>query len=174
VLAEIRARALGEVHPRLAELVAATPEPFLQTIVDIGVSRTVFGRACLLGDAAFVVRPHTAAAAAKAADDAMSLAAAIHRAGRNVDAALAGWQASQIERGQELLQYGVALGQRWAKGALKEEAFASGVQRRVNLPPTHLRSLTDDERRTRTDGPDPLGRSIVVAPDLSDTQPPGL
>ena len=38
VLAEIRARALGEVHPRLAELVAATPEPFLQTIVDIGVS----------------------------------------------------------------------------------------------------------------------------------------
>ena len=115
VLAEIRARALGEVHPRLAELVAATPEPFLQTIVDIGVSRTVFGRACLLGDAAFVVRPHTAAAAAKAASDAMSLATAIHRAGRNVDAALAGWQASQIERGQELLQYGVALGQRWAK-----------------------------------------------------------
>ena len=115
VLAEIRARALGEVHPRLAELVAATPEPFLQTIVDIGVSRTVFGRACLLGDAAFVVRPHTAAAAAKAAGDAMSLATAIHRAGRNVDAALAGWQASQIERGQELLQYGVALGQRWAK-----------------------------------------------------------
>jgi hypothetical protein len=66
VLAEIRARALGEVHPRLAELVAATPAPFLQTIVYIGVSRTVFGRACLLGDAAFVVRPHTAAAAAKA------------------------------------------------------------------------------------------------------------
>ena len=62
------------MHPRLAELVAATPEPFLQTIVDIGVSRTVFGRACLLGDAAFVVRPHTAAAAAKAAGDAMSLA----------------------------------------------------------------------------------------------------
>ena len=54
-------------------------------------------------------------AAAKAAGDAMSLATAIHRAGRNVDAALAGWQASQIERGQELLQYGVALGQRWAK-----------------------------------------------------------
>ena len=75
----------------------------------------MFGRACLLGDAAFVVRPHTAAAAAKAAGDAMSLATAIHRAGRNVDAALAGWQASQIERGQELLQYGVALGQRWAE-----------------------------------------------------------
>jgi hypothetical protein len=45
----------------------------------------------------------------------MSLATAIHRAGRNVDAALAGWQESQIERGQELLKYGVALGRRWAK-----------------------------------------------------------
>jgi hypothetical protein len=42
-------------------------------------------------------------------------ATAIHRAGPNVDAALAGWQASQIERGRELLQYGVALGRRWAK-----------------------------------------------------------
>ncbi|MFZ0496125.1 MAG: hypothetical protein WAM10_11015, partial [Methylocella sp.] len=48
-----------------------------------------------------------------------------------------------------------ALGQ----SALKEEAIAGGVQRRVNLPPTHLRSLTDDERRSRTDWPDPLGNN---------------
>jgi hypothetical protein len=51
-----------EVHPKLAALVAATPDPFLQTIVDVVVPRTVFGRICLLGDAAFVVRPHTAGA----------------------------------------------------------------------------------------------------------------
>jgi hypothetical protein len=44
-----------EVHPKLAALVAATPDPFLQTIVDVVVPRTVFGRICLLGDAAFVV-----------------------------------------------------------------------------------------------------------------------
>ena len=49
---------------------AATPDPFVQTIVDVVVPRTVFGRVCLLGDAAFVVRPHTAGATAKAARDA--------------------------------------------------------------------------------------------------------
>src|ERR1700704_3811971 len=58
-----------EVHPMLAALVAATPLPFLQTIVDVVPARTVFGRVCLLGDAAFVVRPHTAGATAKAARD---------------------------------------------------------------------------------------------------------
>jgi len=45
-------RARHEVHPKLAELVAATPDPFVQTIVDVVVPRTVFGRVCLLGDGA--------------------------------------------------------------------------------------------------------------------------
>jgi 2-polyprenyl-6-methoxyphenol hydroxylase-like FAD-dependent oxidoreductase len=60
----LRDLARREVHPMLAALVAATPQPFLQTIVDIVPTRTVFGRVCLLGDAAFVVRPHTAGATA--------------------------------------------------------------------------------------------------------------
>ena len=72
----------------LAALVAATPQPFLQPIVDVAPTRTVFGRVCLLGDAAFVVRPHTAGATAKAARDATTLARALKRAGRNVDAGL--------------------------------------------------------------------------------------
>jgi hypothetical protein len=42
-------RARHEIHPKLAELVAATPDPFVQTIVDVVVPRTVFGRVCLLG-----------------------------------------------------------------------------------------------------------------------------
>jgi 2-polyprenyl-6-methoxyphenol hydroxylase-like FAD-dependent oxidoreductase len=57
-------------------------DPFLQTIVDVVVLRMVFDRVCLLGDAAFVVRPHTAGAAAKAARDAMVLAAALKGPGR--------------------------------------------------------------------------------------------
>jgi hypothetical protein len=77
-----------EVHPMLVALVAATPQPLLQTIVDVVPTRTVFGRVCLLGDAAFVVRPHTAGATAKAARDATTLARALKRAGRNVDAGL--------------------------------------------------------------------------------------
>ncbi|HEX3562136.1 MAG TPA: hypothetical protein VHU24_04800 [Solirubrobacterales bacterium] len=103
-----------EVHPMLAALVAATPQPFLQTIVDVVPTRTVFGRVCLLGDAALVVRPHTAGATAKAARDAMTLARALKRAGWNVDAGLSGFEEMQIEFGRGLVEYGVALGRRWA------------------------------------------------------------
>jgi 2-polyprenyl-6-methoxyphenol hydroxylase-like FAD-dependent oxidoreductase len=103
-----------EVHPKLAELVAATPDPFLQTIVDVVVPRTVFGRVCLLGDAAFVVRPHTAGATAKAARDATVLASALKRARQNVDVGLGSFEEMQLEYGREMTRYGVALGERWA------------------------------------------------------------
>jgi 2-polyprenyl-6-methoxyphenol hydroxylase-like FAD-dependent oxidoreductase len=107
-------RARHEVHPKLAELVAATSDPFVQTIVDVVVPRTVFGRVCLLGDAAFVVRPHTAGATAKAARDATVLATALKRARQNVDAGLRSFEDTQLEYGRDLVGYGVALGQRWA------------------------------------------------------------
>ncbi|MEA2668970.1 MAG: hypothetical protein QOJ33_1904 [Chloroflexota bacterium] len=111
---DLRDLARREVHPMLAALVAATPQPFLQTIVDVAPTRTVFGRVCLLGDAAFVVRPHTAGATAKAARDATTLARALKHAGRNVDAGLSSFEEMQIEFGQGLVDYGVALGRRWA------------------------------------------------------------
>ena len=101
----------------LAELVAATPDPFLQTIVDVVVPRTVFGRVCLLGDAAFVVRPHTAGAAAKAARDAMVLARELVHAGHDADAGLGAFEKAQLAFGREMTSYGVALGQRWAAQA---------------------------------------------------------
>ena len=111
---DLRDLARREVHPMLAALVAATPLPFLQTIVDVVPTRTVFGRVCLLGDAAFVVRPHTAGATAKAARDATTLARALKRAGRNVDAGLSSFEEMQIAFGRGLVDYGVALGRRWA------------------------------------------------------------
>jgi 2-polyprenyl-6-methoxyphenol hydroxylase-like FAD-dependent oxidoreductase len=111
---DLRDLARREVHPVMATLVAATPQPFLQTIVDVIPTRTVFGRVCLLGDAAFVVRPHTAGATAKAARDATTLARALKRAGRNVDAGLSSFEEMQIAFGRGLVDYGVALGRRWA------------------------------------------------------------
>lgn len=114
VVDALRLLAQCEVHPQLAALVAATPDPFLQSIVDVVVPQTVFGRTCLVGDAAFVVRPHTAGAAAKAARDATVLTAALKRARQNVDAGLASFEKMQLEYGRELVNYGVALGQRWA------------------------------------------------------------
>lgn len=111
---DLRDLARREVHPMLAALVAATPQPFLQTIVDVAPTRTVFGRVCLLGDAAFVVRPHTAGATAKAARDATTLARTLKRAGRNTDAGMSSFEEMQIEFGRGLVDNGVALGRRWA------------------------------------------------------------
>ena len=54
----------------MANLVQALAKPFLQVIYDIDIPRMAFGMLCLLGDAAFVKRPHAAAGTAKAADDA--------------------------------------------------------------------------------------------------------
>lgn len=103
-----------EVHPKLAELVAATPDPFVQTIIDVIVPKTVFGRVCLLGDAAFVVRPHTAGAAAKAAYDATQLAASLKRARTQIDAGLGAFESAQLEYGKDMTDYGIALGRRFA------------------------------------------------------------
>ncbi|WP_430448629.1 hypothetical protein [Rhodophyticola sp.] len=71
----VNATALNDLHrraenlePHFADLVRATPEPFIQSIFDVAPPEMVFGRVCLLGDAAFVVRPHTAATAKAAAD----------------------------------------------------------------------------------------------------------
>ena len=141
---DLRDLARREVHPMLAALVAATPQPFLQTIVDVAPTRTVFGRVCLLGDAAFVVRPHTAGATAKAARDATTLARALKRAGQNVDAGLSRFEEMQIGFGRELVDYGVALGR--TVGGLNASLFRSNRGR------SHGRR--DSERHPQgTDGP---------------------
>lgn len=115
LIADLRDLARREVHPRLAELVAATPDPFVQTIVDVVVPQTVFGRIMLLGDAAFVVRPHTAGATAKAAHDAWVLGRNLGRARQNYDAGLKAAESLQLDYGNDLTRYGIALGERWAR-----------------------------------------------------------
>ena len=77
VTAAMRAAAARTLAPAFAQVVAATPQPFLQPIYDFESPRIAFGRAVLLGDAAFVVRPHVGAGVTKAAEDAACLAAAL-------------------------------------------------------------------------------------------------
>jgi 2-polyprenyl-6-methoxyphenol hydroxylase-like FAD-dependent oxidoreductase len=113
----LRDHARREIHPRMVEFVASTPDPFIQTIVDVVVRRTVFGRACLLGDAAFVVRPHTAGATAKAASDSLFLVEALVQALGSVPQALQAFESAQIHYGIQMHRYGVALGNRWAQPA---------------------------------------------------------
>ncbi|PLP98135.1 FAD binding domain-containing protein [Cupriavidus pauculus] len=115
----LQTAALDVLAPALAALVTATPDPFLQLIHDYEAPRMVFGRVVLLGDAAFVARPHTGAGAGKVAGNAVALARALQgRAAddtddaRGIDAALAAWEQEQLPADRRLVQWGIALGQR--------------------------------------------------------------
>lgn len=115
IVAALPARAFDELHPMFARLIAATPDPFLQTIIDLGVPKTVFDRTLLIGDAAFVVRPHTAGGAVKAARDAQGIADMLSAVRSNIDAGLHEFERQQIRYGRDLLAYGIDLGRRWAR-----------------------------------------------------------
>jgi 2-polyprenyl-6-methoxyphenol hydroxylase-like FAD-dependent oxidoreductase len=91
----------------LADRVVRTDNPFLQAITDMSVHRMYKGRVVILGDAAFVVRPHTASGAAKAFRDALSLAGYLKE--YDVDQALAYWNEQQVMHAQSLVKYGQRL-----------------------------------------------------------------
>jgi 2,6-dihydroxypyridine 3-monooxygenase len=103
-LAELRAAAEERLPPPLGELVRATAEPFVQVVFDIEVPRMAFaGRACLIGDAAFALRPHAAVGSAKAAEDAWRLGEAVRAAGGDVAAALERWEPGALALGRGAL-----------------------------------------------------------------------
>ena len=96
--------------PQFRELLEATEEPFAQPIRDLAVPQMVFGRAVLVGESAFVLRPHTAAAAAKAAADGMALGKVLHDGKNNLTENLRRFGTPQLEMGIQLRNYGVRLG----------------------------------------------------------------
>ena len=100
-----------EVLPEaFGRLVAETDEPFVQVIHDLSVPRMAFGRVCLVGDAAFIPRPHTAASTAKAVANATGLAESLRFHGDKVEAALGAWEPAQLRLGRRLEEHGRALG----------------------------------------------------------------
>ncbi len=80
-VAAMREAARAKLAPQFAEIVEKTGMPFLQPIYDFISPQLAFGRVALLGDAAFVARPHVGMGVAKAGDDAMVLAQCIAELG---------------------------------------------------------------------------------------------
>jgi 2,6-dihydroxypyridine 3-monooxygenase len=111
-LLELRAGAQARLPDSFARIVRGTAQPFLQVIYDLDIPRMAFGRVCLIGDAAFVARPHAAAGTAKAAADAWALSEALQRHGGNVRAALADWELGQLALGRQLLERTRRIGRR--------------------------------------------------------------
>lgn len=96
--------------PPFRAVVQATEAPFAQAIRDFAVEEMVNGRVVLLGDAAFVPRPHTAASTSKAARNAIDLAAMLRAMPDDIDGALARWQPEQLDLGQALYRQGRRIG----------------------------------------------------------------
>jgi 2,6-dihydroxypyridine 3-monooxygenase len=101
---ELRAVAGATLAPQLAEVVQRTRLPFVQVIFDIEVDQMAFGHVCLIGDAAFALRPHAAAGTAKAAADAWALAEAVAATHGDLGAALPRWERRQLAIGRAVLQ----------------------------------------------------------------------
>ena len=98
---------LNELPWPFAAAVAVETHPFLQAIYDYVPPRMVRGRIALLGDAAVMVRPHTAMGAAKAAGDALALRSLLGEL--PLDRALSRYDRERLPVGRAISEYGRGL-----------------------------------------------------------------
>jgi 2-polyprenyl-6-methoxyphenol hydroxylase-like FAD-dependent oxidoreductase len=109
VIAQMREAAETVLAPQFRDLVRLVGQPILQAIYDIESPRMAFGRVAIIGDAAFVARPHVGAGVAKAAQDALALARALSNAG-DIAAALKRMEATQVPFGRRVIARARELG----------------------------------------------------------------
>ncbi|MEQ8231589.1 MAG: FAD-dependent monooxygenase [Gammaproteobacteria bacterium] len=97
--------------PVLGAVVAATPRPFLQAIVDGRAERLRQGRVLLIGDAACTARPHVGLGVSKAAGDARELGDIFALADpTRRESALTAWEQRRLAFGHAALTWGRRLG----------------------------------------------------------------
>ena len=104
----MRAAAERLLAPQFRAVVRLIDEPILQPIYDLATPRMAFGRVAIIGDAAFVARPHVGAGVAKAADDAAALVAAL--ADGEVEPALRRFEAVRQPVGMRIIERARHLG----------------------------------------------------------------
>jgi 2-polyprenyl-6-methoxyphenol hydroxylase-like FAD-dependent oxidoreductase len=107
-VADMRAAAERLLAPQLRTIVRLINEPLLQPIYDLASPRLAFGRVAIIGDAAFVARPHVAAGLSKAADDAATLAATLDA--DDVEAALQHFEAERLPENNHIIERARHLG----------------------------------------------------------------
>jgi 2-polyprenyl-6-methoxyphenol hydroxylase-like FAD-dependent oxidoreductase len=110
LIATLKQDATALLAPQLATLVNATAQIILQPIFELESPRIAFGRAALVGDAAFAARPHVATGVMKAAIDAESLADALASSGGDVAAALEHYNHERQPYGAALVTRGCHIG----------------------------------------------------------------
>ena len=109
VVAGLRAASQRLLAPQLQETVTLTPQPFLQPIYDLESPRMAVGRVALLGDAAFLGRPHVAAGVTKAAEDALALVTAL-QSSADVPVALRRFEVARMAPNRRVVELARTLG----------------------------------------------------------------
>lgn len=109
VLSNARKAAHDVLAPQFAEVVEKTESLFFQPIFDLESEQLAFGRIALLGDAAFVARPHCGMGVTKAGGDAMALAKALAQTS-SVPAALKVYEQERRSFGAFIVEHARALG----------------------------------------------------------------
>jgi 2-polyprenyl-6-methoxyphenol hydroxylase-like FAD-dependent oxidoreductase len=106
---ELIEAAAALLPPPFSSVIAAEEAPFIQAICDYVTPAMASHRIALLGDAAFVVRPHTAMGVSKAAGDALSLNTCL-QISRDLPEAMKRYNAERWPVGREIAAYGQRLG----------------------------------------------------------------
>ena len=127
-LAAMREAARRLLAPQFAEMLEKTAQPFLQPIFDVVSQRLAFDRVALMGDAAFVARPHVGMGVTKAAEDAMALSDCI-RAHGAVPAALRAFEALRLAPGRAVVQRARDLGAYMQAQAQGQSTVHAGARR---------------------------------------------
>ena len=109
-----------------------TPLPFLQPIYDVETPHMAAGRVAILGDAAFIGRPHVAAGVTKAAEDAMALATALKRSD-DVSEALRSFEQLRMPVNRRI----VDRGRTWASIYSRSSTRKKTVEKRRSTTPPH-------------------------------------
>jgi 2-polyprenyl-6-methoxyphenol hydroxylase-like FAD-dependent oxidoreductase len=138
VIAALRRDAEAMLPPVFAEIVRTCAEPLFQPIGDLESPTMRLGRVALLGDAAFVARPHVAKGAIKAGHDAIELAAALTDA--DVEDGLARYDAARRPASARVVAESRRLG-----------AYIEGKGKRAD-PITFMRENGGVESANRDDG----------------------
>jgi 2-polyprenyl-6-methoxyphenol hydroxylase-like FAD-dependent oxidoreductase len=134
VVERMRADAERLLAPQFAEVVRRTRQPFLQAILDFEAPRMALGqtrRVAILGDAAFVARPHIGMGVTKAAGDAAALATALDAHPGDVPAALAAFESARLPYGAAVIRRARHLGAYMQAQLLTEEERAMAERHRT-------------------------------------------
>jgi len=107
---DLKEQAKARLAPQIATVIACAAQPIISPIFDLESPHMAIGRVALLGDAAFVARPHVGMGVTKAALDAQELADALGATGGDVAAALARYDRERRRFGSLVVARGRRLG----------------------------------------------------------------